>query len=114
MATSGTPASGLSIHAHCGYYARNLRKCVRAEHDIATDTLQLPPGSRCEPALEDFKLCGREFLAAHLEAVQSQRCAESIEVARACTSNCEAAEMAVVACLSKRVLLRMSTSRLES
>ena len=117
---AGVPPS-LTLHAHCGTYASALRQCVKAKHGPGADHLQLPEGSPCEPLLEDFKMCGRDFLQAHLEAVESKRCALQIKAARECAlstsksvGDCGPVEMEAIMCLSRRVVQRMATARLEA
>ena len=117
---TGVPPS-LTLHAHCGPYAAALRRCVKAKHGPSVDHLQLPEGSLCEPLLEEFKMCGRDFLQAHLEAVESKRCAAQIKAARECAlstrksvGDCGPIEMEAIMCLSRRVVQRMATARLEA
>ena len=113
-------APALTIHAHCGRYASALRRCVRSTHDATVDSLNLPDGSVCEPLLQDFRSCGRDFLAAHLEAVESKRCTSAVKAARDCKNErlarpeCDQLELAAINCLSKTVAQRMSTSRINA
>ena len=104
--------TAFTLHEHCGTFSQEVRSClVRHGVDpdpVAQEERDWAGAQECRKLWSEYKQCGQLFFSSLGQA--DRKCSAEQEAFRRCNdpAACDAAELALARCKSKRIQMTMS------